>query len=229
MITPSAFVRRLRHDKSGLALLEFAFALPIFMIMALTGAEMTNYITTKMRASQLALQLADNAARMGNSTSAQLQVQISEADINDLFTGAQLQSGEMDLTTNGRVILSSLEPVASPNTTSKYKIRWQRCFGLKTHPSTYGAAGDTNLTGMGPLGPPSRQVTAQDDNATMFVELYYVYKPLIGLGTLAPNTTFTEIASMAVRDRRDLSDDSTTTNLHPNGIYKVTGVTASTC
>ena len=63
----------------------------------------------------------------------------------------------------------------------------------------------------------------------MFVEVYYDYKPLIGLGTLAPSTTFTEIASMAVRDRRDFSDDSTTTDLHPNGVYKVAGVTASTC
>ena len=41
---------------------------------------------------------------------------------------------------------------------------------------------------------------------------------------------------MMVRDRRDLSDDTKnpdgTTNpnpLHPNGVYKVAGVTPSTC
>ena len=89
------------------------------------------------------------------------------------------------------------------------------------------------MTGMGPAG---RQVSAQDDNATMFVEVFYTYKPLVGLGTLAPTTTFTEIASMSVRDRRDLSDDSKnadgTTNAsstHPQGIYKVAGVTAAGC
>ena len=36
--------------------------------------------------------------------------QISETDINDLFTGAQLQSGELDLQTNGRVILIDGSP-----------------------------------------------------------------------------------------------------------------------
>lgn len=228
MIKPRAFGNRLLHDKSGLALLEFAFMLPILLTMILTGAELTNYITTKMRISQLALHLADDAARMGtNSSSSQLLETISETDINDIFTGAQMQSSEMDLNTNGRVILSSLQPVASPNTTNKYTIMWQRCFGLKTsHASGYGTAGQTNLNGIGPTG---RQVTAQDDNATMFVEVYYQYQPLIGLGTLAPTTTFDETASMAVRDRRDYSDDSGTTNLHPKGITQVAGVTPSTC
>lgn len=228
MIKPRAFGNRLLHDKSGLALLEFAFALPILLTMILTGAEMTNYITTKMRISQLALHLADDAARMGvNTSGVDLLEKISESDINDIFTGAQMQSGEMNLNANGRVILSSLEPVASPNTTNKYTIRWQRCFGQKTsHASGYGTAGQTNLNGIGPTG---RLVTAQDDNATMFVEVYYQYQPLIGLGTLAPTSTFTETASMAVRDRRDFSDDSATTNQHPNGIWKVAGVTASTC
>lgn len=222
----AAFARRLRDDASGLALLEFAFVLPILILMSLTGAELTNYITTKMRVGQLALQLADDAARMGNGSMLQAKT-ITEADINDLFAGANLQSGELDLKTNARVVLSSLEPVANPNTTSRYKIRWQRCYGLKTsYTPAYGTAGQTNLTGMGPAG---RQVTAQDDNATMFVELYYVYQPLVGLGTRAPASNFTEIASMSVRDRRDLSDDSATTNLHPNGVYKVAGVTASTC
>lgn len=210
-----ALLRRLRGDTSGLALLEFAFILPIFVTLSLTGAELTNYITTKMRISQLALHLADDAARMGTGSPLQ-QKSITETDINDLFTGSQMQSGELDLKTNGRVILSDLEPMANPNTTGKFKIVWQRCMGLKTtHASTYGTAGQTNLTGIGPAG---RQVTAQDDNATMFIEVFYTYKPLVGLGTLAPTTTFTEIASMAVRDRRDLTQ-----------IYNSEKATISTC
>ena len=43
----------------------FALMLPVFMTLSMTGAELTNYITTKMRISQLALQLADDAARIG--------------------------------------------------------------------------------------------------------------------------------------------------------------------
>jgi hypothetical protein len=61
-------------------------------------------------------------------------------------------------------------------------------------------------------------VTAQDDNATMFVEVFYTYVPLVGGGTLAPTTTFTEVASMAVRDRRDLTQ-----------VYNTAGATVATC
>ena len=142
---------RLGGNDRGVALLEFAFTLPVLLLMCLTGAELTNYITTKMRISQIALHLADNAARIGAGS--QLSVKtITESDINDLFIGANLQSGELALFTNGRIILSSLEPIATPNTTNRYKIAWQRCKGAKVRTSTYGNAGATNLTGMGPAG-----------------------------------------------------------------------------
>jgi hypothetical protein len=208
---------RLHRDNSGLALLEFAFILPVVITMSLTGAELTNYITTKMRIGQIALQLSDDAARMGTGTQLSAK-EISEGDISDLFTGAQLQSGELDLQTNGRVILTDLEPTTSPNTAGTYKIGWRRCYGNKTsyvrqYPTS---SGTTGLTGIGPAG---RQVTAQDDNATMFIEVFYTYRPIVGLGTLAPTTTFTEIASMAVRDRRDLAA----------GVNPTTGVTNTVC
>lgn len=204
---------RLRGDRRGVALLEFAFILPILLTMALTGAELTNYVVTRMRVSQLALHIADNAARMGTGTLLSSK-KISETDINDLLTGAGMQSAEMDLYGRGRVILSDLEPVASPNPTDKYKIVWQRCRGGRAHPSGFGTAGQTNLDGIGPSG---RQVKAQDYNATMFVEVYYEYQPIVG-STLAPSMTLTETASMAVRDRRDLTQ-----------VYNTNGATASGC
>jgi Flp pilus assembly protein TadG len=203
----------LGRDTSGAALLEFAFTLPLLLTMGLTGAEITNYIITKMRVSQIALHLADNAARIGAGSQLQAKT-INEADINDLFTGAQLQSGELDLTANGRVILSSVEP--STVNTANSRIRWQRCFGAKTsHASTYGTvANKTNVTGIGPTG---RQVSAPASGVTMFVEVYYEYKPLIKT-SLSPSTNMTEIASMMVRDRRDLSQ-----------IYNVEGATKALC
>lgn len=192
-----ALTWRLRDDRRGLALLEFAFILPIFLLMILTGAELTNYVITRMRVSQVALQLADNAARIG--TGSQLAAKtISEVDINDLLIGAGIQTAELDLYNRGRVIVSSVEPVTSPNLTSMYKIGWRRCRGSKSYASPYTTT-LTDLTGVGPNG---RQIMAPDDGATMFVEVVYDYKPLIKT-SLAPSTTITEIASMMVRDRRD--------------------------
>ena len=229
-LASARLLRRFRDDRSGLAMLEFAFMLPIFATMCLAGAELTNFIITKMRISQIALHLADNAARIGSGTQLQAKT-ISEADINDLLTGADMQSGELKLFVNGRVTISSIEP--DPNNAGKSMIRWQRCKGNKTAlTSNYGSAGATNLTGVGPAG---RQVSAPTDGVTMFVEVRYQYTPLIKT-SLSPVTELDEIASMMVRDRRDTSDDTKnadgTTNpnpQHPYGVYKVSGVTASTC
>ncbi|MCP3731781.1 pilus assembly protein [Sphingomonas sp. MG17] len=213
----TSFAHRLRRDRSGVALLEFAFSLPLLLLLSLTGAELTNYIITRMRISQIALHLADNAARIGSGSQLQAK-QITEADINDLLTGAGLQSGELALFTNGRVIISSVEP--STVNTANSRIRWQRCRGAKTsHASTYGTvANSTNVTGIGPTG---RQVAAPASGVTMFVEVYYEYQPLVKT-SLAPTTDMTEIASMMVRDRRDTTGGT-------NGVYQVTGVTASGC
>lgn len=208
-----AFFRTFPKDRRGLALVEFAFALPILMLLCLTGAEIVNYITTRMRISQLALHIADNAARMGTGPAIAAK-SVSETDINDVFTGGGLQAGELNLYANGRVILTDLEPVASPNTTDKYKVGWMRCRGSKSYTSPYARAGQSNMAG---IGPTNTQVTAQDFNATMFVEVTFTYTPLV-LASMAPSTTITEIASMAVRDRRDLTQ-----------IYNLEGATVSTC
>jgi hypothetical protein len=209
-------IRRLISDTRGLAMLEFAFSLPLLLLLSLTGAEITNYIISRMRVSQIALHLADNAARIGSGSQLQAKT-ISEADINDLLTGAGLQSGELALFTHGRVIISSLEP--DPANSGKNRIRWQRCRGAKTaQVSAYGNAGATNLNGMGKT---ERLATAPTDGVTMYVEVYYEYQPLLK-ATLAPNTNFREEASMMVRDRRDTVGGT-------NGVYPVTGVTASTC
>lgn len=213
--------RRVRDDARGVALLEFAFILPILLMMSLVGAELCNYTITRMRVSQLALHIADNASRIG--AGGQLQVKtINEGDINDLFIGSQLQSGALNLKANGRVILSSLEPMASPNTTKRFKIRWQRCYGNQTYsPFKYGKAGDSNLQGMGDA---TRLVTTTDGGQTMFVELFYRYTPLIDISNwmAVPSSNIVEHASMLVRDTRDTTGGS-------NGVYPVAGVTKSSC
>ena len=210
-------LRRLRTliaDTSAVAYVEFALTLPVFMSMALGGAEIANFVTTKMRVSQLALHIADHSARIGSGTPLAAK-QISELQINDALTGAGVQAGNLGLFSNGRVIISSLEPVAGFDPDDPlYEIGWQRCRGVKDHESTYGDDGDTDLAGMGPAG---RQITAPEGGATMFVEIYYEYQPLIS-ARLAPETSFVEIGAMPVRDRRDLSQ-----------VYNSEGATVADC
>ena len=200
---------RLARDRSGVAMVEFAYVLPVFMLLMLAGTETANYTVTRMRVSQLALQIADNAARMGTGTQFQAKT-VNESDINDILVGAQKQSGKLDIQTNGRIILSDLEADGS-----NYTIKWQRCYGNKAHASAFGTAGQTGLAG---IGPASRQVTiAQTGGATMFVEVYYDYKPLL-VHAAAPSGPITEVASMAVRDRRDLTQ-----------VYNTSGAAVASC
>lgn len=206
----------LRRDVSAVAMLEFAYALPIFLTMGLGGAELANYITTKMRISQVALHLADHAARMGTGSLLAAK-SVSETDINDVLIGAGLQAAELNLYGKGRVIISNVEPVANPNTTDRYKITWQRCRGSGSYPSNrYAYTGQTNMAGVGPTG---RKVESPDGSATLFVEVYYRYQPIVG-GSFMPAELIemSEIASMTVRERRDLSQ-----------IYRTPGDTQSLC
>ena len=207
--------RDLANACEGIAMIEFALVLPVFTLVLLSGAELANYMTVRMRVSQLALHLADNGARIGTGTTLAVK-QISEAQINDMLTGANLQAGTLDLATQGRVVVSSLEN--DPANAGRYRIRWQRCFGSEPHTRIYGVQGNNNMLGMGPA---ANRVTAMVDSATIFVELNYRYRPLIP-GSGLNFGDFTEIAAMAVRDPRDLTGGV-------NGIYNNPAVTPSTC
>lgn len=150
---------------------------------------------------QLAVQVADNASRIGDESMLQDR-RIYESDIQDLFYGAEVQAGgPMDLYGRGRIIISSLEVVDG---TSNQYIHWQRCMGARAVNSTYGKTGDGLSGGFPGMGPPGEEVIAFPDEAVMFVEVVYEYEPLIGDPFGAPADIRTT-ASFTVRDDRDLS------------------------
>jgi Flp pilus assembly protein TadG len=134
---------RLSRDTRGVAMLEFAFAAPIVLMIGLYGLETANLALANLKVSQIALNLADNASRVGAiDTSSQIE-QLREADMNDVLQAARAQGATIGLTTNGRIIVSSLEADA----TGTQRIHWQRCAGLKSgtgYDSTYGITATNN-------------------------------------------------------------------------------------
>jgi hypothetical protein len=219
------FVCALRRHVGGLALTEFALGFPIILMLGLYGIEMANLALTHMRVSQIALNLADNASRVGSSSTLTTQ-QLREVDIEDVFQAAKAHGSGIELETKGRVILSSLEKDKDGN----QRIHWQRCFGSKTgadFDSHYGKAlntdgsntgdayvGTTATNGMGPAG---AKVNAPTNNSgVMFVEVNYEHTPMFQ--SLVSTSTIGYVASFIVRDPRDFSQ-----------IFASTGVTASTC
>ena len=191
-------LRALLRNRSGVAMVEFALGTPFLLTAGLWGAEEANYALVNMKISQLAEHLADNASRIGDTSTLQNR-RIYESDINDVIVGAQVQSGrKINLYNNGRVIISSLE--VNPN--SNQYIHWQRCRGLKAYNSAYGNEGqDLGAAGMGPK---NEEVRAEPGDAVIFVEINYTYQPLVSAKFLGSLDIYA-IASFTVRDSRDLS------------------------
>ncbi len=216
----TSFFAGLRRAREGVAMVEFAFSLPFVIPLFLGGAELTNYIVTKMRLSQLALHVADNTSRIGTE-SLLSDPRISEVQINDLLTGANLQAGNLDLENRGRVIISSVEPVepAEPSDPpEEFRIHWQRCYGELDWSSSYGEAGDVSA-GVGPAG---QQVTAPANGGVIFVEIAYQYQPLI-TSAFTSASIIRATAAMTVRDDRDYEGNGGV------GIYNVEGVAPFVC
>jgi hypothetical protein len=197
----SGLLNRILRSTCGIAATEFAMTLPVLLAIGLTGLELVNRTIVTMQINQIAVQLADNASRIGDESMLQDR-RIYERDIQDLFYGAEIQAGEaLDFYGRGRVIISSLEVV--PDTNNQY-IHWQRCMGRRAATSSYGTEGDGATGGFPGMGPPGEEVIAFPGEAVMLVEVVYEYDPLVGNPFGAPADIRTT-ASFTVRDDRDLS------------------------
>lgn len=194
----------LRQDRSGVALVELAYSMPILMLLGFTGVETANYVITNSRVSQIALSVADNLSRAKQTVPLGLP-QLREVDINDTILGAEIQGGDnLNILDKGRIIVSSLQQDSSGRQT----IKWQRCKGLVAVTSNYGAEGATQPTsgtsGFQGMGTGTNRVQAEPNSAVIFAEVTYDYEPLFGdwlLGTLRIRRE----AAFYVRDDRDLT------------------------
>lgn len=184
------------RDSSGTALVEFALSLPVLLVLVFGGLETANYALAHMRVSQIATTVADNAGRVDTV--------IDEANIYEVFAGAELVGQQIDFEANGRIVLSSLEPNGLVGANEGQMIGWQRCFGdMAGVGPAYGVEGDgqTDNSLAGGMGPPGQQITSAANTAVMFVEATYAYTPLIAnLGIVGPREIRYESA-FNVRDR----------------------------
>ena len=204
--------RRSLQCQSGVALTEFALSLPILLILASSGLELINYALTVKRVGELAATVADNASRMG-AQSVINNKPVSEAEINDVFIGADLQGSGLNLSQNGKIVLSSLQQ----NSSGGQMIKWQRCFGGNAYHSAYGpentGATGNSFAGMGTTG---QEIKAASGTAVMVVEINYTYRRLVPIISL-PLRDITDFSAFNVRDSRDLiNPPQNTENVTPS-------------
>ncbi|WP_305096104.1 hypothetical protein [Croceibacterium aestuarii] len=215
-----SLLQRLARDTSGLAMTELALATPLLLTAGLYGTEVAWLALTHLKISQTAMQIADNASRIGDTSMLENR-RIYESDIDDVFAGAGIEAGKStDLFNRGRVIISSLEVVPGSPSKQQY-IHWQRCLGTKDWSSTFGNEGaglsDPTFKGMGPSG---SEVTAYDeDDAVIFVEIAYDYQPLFG-DVFIKDNLINVYGAFNVRDSRDLSKIYQRDNASPDPVAR---------
>lgn len=196
------FITSLRKDTRGLALTEFAFAAPIFISLVLVGLELSNLALAHLRVSQMAMTVSDNAGRVTAG--------IDEANIYEVFAGAEVNSEGLDFKRNGRVVLSSLEHNGKKGGNAGQTIVWQRCWGDdSTVLPAYGVEGDgkNNDDLEDGLGAGGNNITALPDTAVMFVEATYDYQPLLTTGFFDPPRIRYESAfNVRGRQNNDISN-----------------------
>lgn len=192
--------RRLAHDRSGVAMIEFAFTAPLVLGLGMMGTETANFVLTHMQVSQVAMQAADNISRVGEQDVLTAR-RVFERDVNEALVGSEKLGQRIGIFDRGRVIISSLQR----NADDGQWLAWQRCRGAKVYNSTFGVEGDgatgTGFPGMGAVG---REITASQGTAVMFVEVAYDYDSLTPFN-IFEGRTITYTAAFNVRDARDLA------------------------
>lgn len=207
-VTSSASARLVQHfghllrDSSGTSLIEFAFILPVILTMGAYGTETAQRSIVDMQVSQLALSVADNASRLGQTDNAAVVPTITEVDVDSVMFGALEQGSSIGIEANGRIILSSLE---RDTATGEQFIHWQRCRGDLDADSDYGTETPGGPAGAGLAGMgQSTLITARAGSAVMYVEVEYEYEPLFDMFSSGTQIIRQE-AAFVVRDDRNLT------------------------
>lgn len=181
-------------------MVEFAFTAPLILSLGMLGTETAFLTITHLRISQVAMQVADNASRVGELDMLVAR-QVFERDVNEAFVGAEKYGENFELMQRGRIILSSLQQ----NAQGGQNIRWQRCRGAKVFNSSFGVEGTgangRSFPGMGPSG---QQIQASPGTAVMFVEVAYDYRALTPF-TMFDGQEIRYTAAFNIRDNRDLT------------------------
>lgn len=197
-------MRHVLKDRRAVIVIEFAYVLPIFMLLGFTAIEIANFAITNMRVSQITMTVADNLSRAKQSVPLGLP-RLREVDINDNLIGAKIQGGDdLEILEQGRIIVSSLQR----NGSGRQTIAWQRCKGKLNAVSLYGTEGATqpnnNSSGFQGMGAGPNRVQAEPNSAVIFAEVVYSYQPLFGEWIMGKPQIRRE-AAFYVRDDRDLT------------------------
>jgi len=160
-----------RFAKSNVAnaAIEFGLAMPILMLLALGGFEMTRFIIIQQKISKTVTTMGDLVARSPS---------LAASDITNMFNAVDHLMAPYQFGANGRVILSNVS-----NNGATVKVNWQR-FGGGTY-SAVSKIGAQNAVASLPAG-----FTLDVNEDTIVSEIYYNYRPLVAPNIIAAQVVY---------------------------------------
>lgn len=188
---------KLKRDCSGLALIEFAYTLPIFLGFGLVGLEYTNVVLAHQKSERVAATIADQVASN--------QIPPTERQIGDMFEAVQLIAEPFAFNPDGNVIVTAVVGVIDADDNEvQNKIAWQRCIAPDKFESDIGAEWtDTDDIAEGPEVWLPGDVELGQNQMVIVTEIFFPYKELVSAqlvaGTLPGNGIFTERAMYRTR------------------------------
>jgi len=154
-------LRRLRRDRRGSALVEFALTLPVLILLGIGGLDFVTYLLLQQKLQNAAFSLADLAAR---------DKTLSVAQLDNIFMSVQHVTRPFDFAANGRATVTGISATAD----NKPKVYWQRS-----------GAGSINAASR--IGSPGGNATLPKDlsikagETIIAAELTYDFEPLFGI------------------------------------------------
>lgn len=208
--------RPLARDARGVAFLEFALGLPLFLGVALTGIEVGNYVMATNRVQRMAGMMSDLVAQSGTG-----EIGISEKQVYDLFNAIDLTAKPYDLRNHGRVVITGVRGTDQNNDkVVENRMLWQRFDGAYTQAAPLVGCKEKVADATLPNG---RSLVL--DEVMFHVQVSYDYQPIFriipfGMTNLNPAIT----RSVMFRAR---SKEFTTPNTDPKFPPKTRCDTAS--
>lgn len=157
-------LRRIRADRRGGVIAEFAAAIPVLVLMLMGGVEVSRYALLNQRLDRLATVMGDLVSQ---------EETISQAELTAIFEAAKSVAWPFDMTTSGKVIVSAVAVPTPPNP----EITWQSASGNLAVSSKLGAQ---NTKPTLPTG-----LTVATGQTIIAAEVFYHFKPIL-IGALVP-------------------------------------------
>lgn len=192
-----AALRPLARDVRGLALIEFAYSLPLFLGFGLVGLEFTNVVLAHQKTERISATLADLVASN--------QVPPNERQIGDMFASVPRIAHPFPFGEDGNIVITAVIGIYDASAdTVRNKIAWQRCMRSASHESRIGSQwSGTNDIADGPTVSLPNSLQLGQNQMVIVAEAFMPYRSMISQSlvsaVLPDDKVFTETSVFRTR------------------------------